>query len=566
MAAAGFWSRHRWLKWTLGMSVCVLALITVALLILAHRVEPLLRAQIIQALEDRFHAHVELDSFHVAVRGSLQAEGKGLRIWQPVENQDNTGTANEELAPAGKPIIQIQEFRFQAPLKYHTGKPIRLTVVQLKGFVIDVPPRRQPEKERRANDQRTAQTSGSSHAPPSQTPLLSFVVESLDCKDSHLTIETSKPGKLPKEFEIKHLKIIGIQPGQPLNFEAELTNPLPKGEILTRGKVGPWTVHDPGEMPINGFYDFEHANLGDFKGIAGILSSTGHYQGTLRNLTVDGETSTPDFQLSRFKTPVPLYTRFHALVDGTNGDTQLDPVDAVLGQSRFQVRGQVVRATAVENGALVSRGHDIQLTMAVERGLIEDFLRLMSHSKVPLLTGTLDMSGKLQIPPGTAAVQDRLRLNGTFSLGDVRFTSAKVQDRVRELSLRGQGSPKDAHRADSSDVRSAMRGEFHMANGTVTLPTLEYTVPGADVNLKGTYAVDSGILDFAGTARMDATVSQMVGGWKGMLLKPVDRYFKKDGAGTQVPVHIRGTRDDPDFGIDLHRMKSTSPQRPDEPH
>jgi hypothetical protein len=537
----------------------------------ARRAEPLLRARIIQALEDRFHARVELDSFHVALRGGLWAEGNGLRIWQPVETQGMTGTAKGESPAVGKPLIQIQEFRFHAPLKYDAGRPIHINVVQLKGLVIDVPPRRKFKQGFPStvgeNTQRPGQAGYSSapQAPPSH-PLLSFSVENLDCRDSHLTIETSNPAKLPRVFDIAHLKLKGIQPGQPVTFEAELTNPLPRGVIHTHGKVGPWDVPDPGETFLNGDYRFEHADLGDFKGIGGILSSVGHYQGTLRNMTVDGETSTPDFQLKHFKTPVSLYTRFHALVDGTNGDTQLDPVDAILDHSHIQVRGQVVRVTAVQNGALVGRGHDIQLTMSVDRGFIEDFMRLLSHSGTPLLTGALDMNGKLHIPPGTDAVQNRLKLNGTFSLEDVRFTSAKVQDHIRELSLRGQGDPKEAHSTDANTVRSTMRGEFHMAAGTVTLPALEYTVPGADVNLKGTYEVDSGLISFEGTARMQATVSQMVGGWKGILLKPVDRYFKKDGAGAQIPVHIRGTRDDPEFGIDLNRMKTTSPQRPDEPH
>ncbi len=41
---------------------------------------------------------------------------------------------------------------------------------------------------------------------------------------------------------------------------------------------------------LQGDYRFEHADLATFKGIAGILDSTGHFQGTLRDLTVDGET------------------------------------------------------------------------------------------------------------------------------------------------------------------------------------------------------------------------------------------------------------------------------------
>ena len=80
-------------------------------------------------------------------------------------------------------------------------------------------------------------------------------------------------------------------------------------------------------------------------------------------------------------------------------------------------------------------------------------------------------------------------------------------------------------------------------------------VPGATINLKGTYGVEGGALDFAGTTKLDATVSQMVGGVLGALLKPADRLFRKDGAGTEVPIHISGTREDPKFGIDFGRMR-----------
>ncbi len=567
---AGFWRRHRRLKWVLGISAAAFAVFAVALLLLARHAEPLMRARIVQALEDHFHAHVELDSFHIALRDGLRAEGKGLRIWQPVESAGMTESDNEEPPAIGKPLIQIEEFRFHAPLKYDAGKPIRISTVQLKGLIIDIPPRHHPKQglPSKVGANRTHATEpkdvSSPPSPPANARLITFLVESLDCRESRLTLETDKPGKLPMVFDIAHLKLTGVQPDEPIAYEADLINPRPTGIVHTQGNFGPWNVPDPGDTSLTGDYRFEHAELDDFKGIAGILSSDGHYKGTLRNITVDGETSVPDFRLDRFGTAVPLYTRFHALVDGTNGDTQLDPVDALLDHSHFQVRGQVVRATAMQDGVLVSRGHDIELNLDIDGGRSEDFLRLVTQTGVPFLTGTMNMKGKLHIPPGTDPVQDRLELKGVFSLDDVRFTTTKVQDRVSELSMRGLGNAKDARTNDSSGVRSAMKGDFRMANGTISLPSLEYTVPGALVNLKGTYGVDNGAISFEGTARMEATVSQMVGGWKGFLLKPVDRFFKKDGAGTLVPIHINGTRDNPQYGVDFDRLKNTTPQRPDE--
>jgi hypothetical protein len=119
---------------------------------------------------------------------------------------------------------------------------------------------------------------------------------------------------------------------------------------------------------------------------------------------------------------------------------------------------------------------------------------------------------------------------------------------------------------DPASILSQMRGSFQLAGGVVTLPALDYTVPGAKIQLKGTYGLVGGALDFAGTAKMEASVSKIVGGWKGLLLSPADRYFKKDGVGTEIPIHIEGTRENPKFGIDFARMRGKPAQAPREKH
>jgi hypothetical protein len=39
--------------------------------------------------------------------------------------------------------------------------------------------------------------------------------------------------------------------------------------------------------------------------------------------------------------------------------------------------------------------------------------------------------------------------------------------------------------------------------------------------------------------------------WKSWLLTPISPFFKKDGAGAEIPVKISGTRSEPKFGLDL---------------
>ena len=543
-----FWRRNRWLTWFGTGLLLLLAALAVVVSIVLRRAEPFVRARIIQALQDRFHARVELDSFHMSLAHGMWAEGHGLRIWPPAQVE---GVNVPPPQGPGDPLISLDEFRFHAPLHYSRGKPIHISVVELKGLDIHLPPRSRFHHETEA---------AVPAVPPA--PLISFGVDKIECTSAHFVLETSKPGKLPLDFAITHFRLTdnaggAIHAGSVMRFEAELTNPKPVGIIHSAGTIGPWEVADPGESPIQGDYTFDQADLSSFKGIAGILSSKGKYQGTLRDLVVDGETDTPDFRLTHFGNSLPLHTHFHAKVDATNGDTWLEPVDATLGHSHFTAQGQIVRVTAPApaGGKPIGKGHDIALNINVGSARIEDFLHLASHTQTTLLTGAVTMKAALHIPPGPVPVHERLNLKGFFNLDQVHFTSTKIQDGITQLSLRGQGKPKEVKSADPDAIRSNMQGDFQLAAGVVTLPLLTYTVPGATIQLKGSYAVEGGALAFDGTAKLDATVSQMVGGVFGALLKPADRYFKKDGAGTEIPIHISGTREDPAFGVDIGRIK-----------
>ncbi|HEY1895248.1 MAG TPA: hypothetical protein VGG62_03205 [Terracidiphilus sp.] len=597
-----FWRRHRWLTILGATAFAVVVVIGVALAILARRVEPILRAGLVQGLQDRFHTRVELDHFHVTLGNGLNGEwgiwanGRGLRIWPPGHTD---GDEPLETAVQSIPLITLDDFRFHVPLHYRPGQTIHIARVRLAGLRIVVPPRSERDKftgiesavigqkpssassgHDKGNAQKpaenvAAQDSTNNPEPqPSTTSAMlgKVIVDRIDCENAQLILETDKPDKLPLEFAIASMQFSHVVPGEAMAFKAELTNPKPRGLIHSTGSLGPWQTLDPGETPVTGTYTFDHADLSTFRGIAGILSSSGNYTGTLRDIEANGKADVPDFRLSHFGNPVALHTEFHAKVDGTNGDTWLNPVEATLGHSHFTTRGQVVRVkrpnaqgrqdvSSANLPPLADQGHDIQLKVDVDRGRIEDFLRLANRSPNPILSGELSVKASLHIPPGKAPVYQRIIVDGTFKLDEAKFSSDKIQGRIEELSLRGQGHPGDIKKTDPDQVSSQMDGEFHMASAVITLPDIHYNVPGAAIQLQGHYALE-GLMNFQGTARMQATVSQMVGGWKGVLLKPADHFFKKDGAGTLVPIEIRGQHDSPEFSIDFGRLKKSSPETP----
>ena len=92
---------------------------------------------------------------------------------------------------------------------------------------------------------------------------------------------------------------------------------------------------------MNGHYNFDRADLGTIDGIGGILKSVGDFKGQLDEIDVRGHTSTPDFRIDVGGAAVPLETDFHAVVDGTNGDTYLKQVNAKLQDTPITASGAI---------------------------------------------------------------------------------------------------------------------------------------------------------------------------------------------------------------------------------
>ncbi len=80
---------------------------------------------------------------------------------------------------------------------------------------------------------------------------------------------------------------------------------------------------------------------------------------------------------------------------------------------------------------------------------------------------------------------------------------------------------------------------------------------GAKIQMDGVYSMNGDVFDFHGKARLHAHLSEMVGGWKSILLKPIDPFFAKNGAGTEVPIKVTGTRSEPHFGLDFGHHDDT---------
>ncbi len=524
--------RRRW-RWTIAILLVVVIVGIVSVRYAISHATPILRARVIETLSARFRSKVELAELDVSVANGLRVQGKGLRIFGQTDPNPSE--------PGIQPLIAVQEFTFQTGTWSLFRSPMHVHTVYVKGMALNLPPK---EDRGQVNDMR--RSSGK----------LKIIVDELVCEDTQLLINTRKPGKAPIDFEIGNLKMKDVGPDQPMRFEATLVNPKPVGNIQSSGRFGPFRETEPRETPVAGDYAFTHADLGTLKGISGILSSAGRYQGTLGKIVVDGATDTPDFRVASSGHSVDLHTDFHAIVDGTDGDTYLEPVKARFLHSSFTAKGKVIRQ---QNPP----GHDIELSVVLDQARIEDLLRLGVKTEPPVMSGPVAMRTRMSLLPGSGDVADRLKLDGSFKIREGQFSNDKIQDRIDGLSLRSQGKAKLAQQHVDVNVLSELDGSFRLDDGMFTFTQVRFSVPGARSDISGRYSVDGNTFDFHGRLRLDAKLSQMTTGWKSVLLKPVDPFFSKNGAGTEVPFKVTGTRSEPHFGLDFGHQKTEAGQKLD---
>jgi hypothetical protein len=501
-----------------------LLLVVLACALVAKRMAPrlsgYLRDRAVSTLREDFSSDIEFSDFQISIYPSIviQCEGLVLRLHGRTD------------VP---PLISIKRVSTEIGLWELLKRTRRVRRITLEGLRITMPP----------VEPRTAKAS---HPTPGKKAPRPFrvVVDEMVADGAELDMLVRDPQKPPHIFYIQSLRLQHAGLGQPMTYDATLINPVPEGLIDSHGQVGPWQREQPRLTPLTGAYTFTHADLSTIRGLSGILSSKGQFNGLLDRIDVQGETTTPDFSLGLSGHPVPLDTQFHAIVDGTTGNTMLDPVHATLLRSEFVARGGVFRVPG-------DRYRRVLLDAVSDHALLEDLLRLALKADNLPMTGDVTFRTRIDIPPGTGNVADRLKLDGEFHISSAQFSQLNIQNKVASLSHRGSGQIQDE---SSGSVASDFAGNFVLGDGVMTFSNLTFKVPGAGVYLDGTYALHDQGIDFQGSLRLQATLSQLTTGWKSRLLKPFNKLFEKEGAGTYVPIRITGTGSDPHFGLDIKRV------------
>ena len=478
--------------------------------------EPVARQRLVEYLEERFDSKVEIGQldFRRLTGTTIEASGKNFKL--RFQRRSDI-----------PPLLEFDNITLQADMSILYNGPRFINRVVFKGLKITMPPR----------GERPVAEPNQQPKQPDPNPL---VIETIVADGATLQILPSKAGKAPLDFDLTRLTLTSTGPGQPFSYQTTLTIPKPPGLVTARGHFGPWNGKDPRQTNLDGDYIFEDADLGVFKGIAGTMDSTGKFSGVLEKIDAQGECRVPNFRLTMSGNPVPLTVQYKALVDGADGDTYLKQVQARLGKTSFTATGEVV-------GLKGHPGRAIRLNALMPKGDLTDILKLAIKGDKQFLEGTLNLKTSIDIPRGNVHVIDKLRLKGRFEVREANFTSSTIQDKIDGLSKRGRGKPAD-QRIDN--VPATFNGQFEMADGIIAFTPVVFVVPGALVDLTGTYQATPGLLDFHGSLNLDSKVSGTFSGWKRWALKPFDPIFAKNDVGTYLPIKITGDKDNPQFGLD----------------
>ena len=486
---------------------------------------PFSQARITESIETTFPVKVTYASFHSTYFPHPGCVADGVTFhWLAAKT-------------SSAPIATTASFRIEAHYLDLLFRPGYLARITLKRFRVDVPVIGTPREPY------------SWHETPSHIRVGEVIADGAAIK-----IAREDPDR-PLVFEVHTAKLTSVNRNDPLSYYVTLHNPLPPGEITARGKFGPWNSADPGSTQLSGDSSFRNADIAVYRGVAGILSSDNHFNGPLQRIEARGDIDIPDFSVIRSKHSVHVNSAFHAFIDGTNGDVHLEHVAARFLKTAVTAEGNIA-------GTPGQHGKTAQIDLFVTNGRIQDVLRLFVNETSSPLNGVTSFRAHFTWPPGDAPFLQKIRLTGDFGIAGGQFTKSSTQADVADLSDRARGEKPEDNPQDPDDVVSNLSGHVDLRHAVANLSDISFEVPGASATMHGTFNLENHKVDLHGTLKTEAEFSHMTTGFKSVLLKPFNVFFKKKHAGAVVPAHLIGTYEHPETGVDIVPKGAPQPAPP----
>jgi hypothetical protein len=507
--------RHHIPVWLRVLGICVLVVLALGIVLLALH-WPFSQEAMTRALQEATSRPVRIGKFH----SSYFPPGCMAENIQVLHNG----------RPDGPPLVTIEKLLVQGSLIGMFTSPKRLAQVKVVGMHVRVP----AKSPHNGGNNSVALNSGSK----------SLAISKIVADGALLEFLPAEPGEKPFRLRVDGLILKGVGAGEPMDYSVILTNSEPPGVIRAQGKFGPWNPGDPGVTPVSGDYIYSDVNLGAFHGISGILNAKGKFHGPLGRIETDGTTQTRDFHVEHSGSAVLLTVGYHAIVNGINGDTFLEPADAHFLRTVLTARGGI-------EGHRGQKGKTTTLSVNVSDGRIEDILRLFVDEKTSPMSGAVSLRAKFLWPPGPAKFVEKIRMDIDFGIDRGRFRSDQTQGAINRISKCALGESKKEAEVDPRTMLSDLKGHVAFRNGVATFSGVSFTVPGASATLHGAYGLVDHQVNLHGVLTTTGKLSDATSGFKALVLKAITPFYKKKHHVKVVPFKITGTFANASVSLDL---------------
>jgi hypothetical protein len=454
-----------------------------------------------------YDSTVTVDRLSVRVFPAIQVTGQGLTF----------RLHGRESEP---PLLRAHRITATAGILEILHKPYHLHLLDIRGLELNVPPDRPW------------------HQAKEETGRSKFYFDEIRAEGGVLRKLSAERKASPLEFQFPRVRLHTANVHSDVRFDTEVRIPKPPGLVRAQGQFGPWDIFQIGEMQASGHYELSQADLGVFHPVLGTLDSKGEFRGKLKQLSVAGHAAIPSFETRNARRPIAFHADYRATVNGTTGDTRIESIEAGFLHSKLVAHGDI-RGQAQKI---------IALDVEMPEGRLEDILRFLLKDPKPPFTGSAAFHWQFTIPLTSKDTVHEMRIRGPASLANVEPAREQTREKLDVLSAKGQGEPQAA---GSINADSNVRGIIDVRDGVARLSDVSFHMPGVLVTLHGTYQLLSEELNLAGTARLEAELSQTTTGFKSVLLKVVDPFFKKKKAGAAVPVRITGPARNPNVRTDI---------------
>jgi hypothetical protein len=509
--------RRRSPKWLWIATGLIAAGFAVAIALLALN-WPFTQSSITAALEQASGRQVKIRAFHNSyIPMGCTAEGiQFLRHKHP------------EL----QPVITIEKLTIRSSLFGLFGRTKRISSVQISAMHMIVPP-----AEERSSGKPVYLNAG-----PGGT---SLAISKITADSALLEFMRYPHDPSPYILRIVHLEVSGVGPRTAMDYRATLDNTEPPGAIRAEGSFGPWNPDNVGATPLSGRYTYDKIDLSRFSGIEGTGRANGEFSGRLSNIETHGRVDVSGFGIQGTGHSVNVSTTFEAMVDGTNGDVQLNPAVAHFRHTQIEVRGRIASTAG-------DQGKTAQFGVSVPRGRVDDLLYLFDKGD-PDMQGDVALNGTFLWPPGPATFLRKIRMRLIVGIRASKFSSPNTQDSIDRLSESAAGERRKEQKEDGRVVLSQVEGNIDMRNGIAAVTNGHFHVPGADATLHGAYSPLNRRVDLHGALATKGTLADTTSGLKAVFAKVVTPLFPKRGDERIIPFDITGAGGNAKVAIDWKR-------------